>query len=207
MKKSTLQILLTVGLVVSLSLNITQYLVVGTQNKSNSSTDATQTMTQKMSALEDKLSEREQKIKELQNTMKENTNTGNSSETTSIDNQYTKVSTEFAKLALGGKSSTEDYSTKLKPLVTDELYTRMTSVGDGEKNGQSSIRLSFSSEEAYLNYNSMHNNQAKVFVKLHYHYQSEQDEKVETLSESKAYMLLTVQKQGDQLKVINYEMG
>lgn len=192
-------------LVVSLAVNIAQFVTFKQNDKVATNNAETQIEQQKITNLEEVVKQRETRIKELQTLVDgENKESG---DTEKIEDEYSELSIEFAKLALGGRVSTEDYDDVLKENATSELSERMKKTVDGEYSGQSSIKVIFSHEQSFVDLNTVNNKEVKVFVKLNYKYDTTNTEAKVDSPESTAYLLLTLVAEEGSWKVSNYEMG
>lgn len=199
--------LLIVLLVISVSLNLTQLFFGSTEKQAVKTEQSTQELEQKNQLLEDTLKERETKITELQNKQIEETSEVTEGET-NLEKNFSQTALSFSKLALGGVASNENYDEELKKLVTDELYSRMTANGKGTNTGQATIKITYSNEEAFIDTQSIKDNQAKVLVKLAYSFENTEQKEDTPLASSSAYLLLTVEEADNQsLVVTDYEMG
>lgn len=197
--------LLIVLLVVSLAINIAQFVTFKQNDKVATNNAESQIEQQKITNLEEVVKQRETRIKELQTLVDgEKTEAG---DTEKIEDEYSKSSIKFAKLALGGRVSTEDYDDVLKENATSELSERMKKTVDGEYSGQSSIKVIFSHEQSFVDLNTVNNKEVKVFVKLNYKYDTTNTETKVDSPESTAYLLLTLVTEEGSWKVSNYEMG
>lgn len=192
-------------LVISLAVNIAQFMAYKQNDKAMSAVKETQVDQQEIADLEELVRQRESRITELQTKL--DTEKNDPTEATNVEDTYSETSIEFAKLALGGRVSTEDYETVLEQKATSELAERMKKTVDGEYSGQSSIRVIFSHERAFVDLDTVNKKEIKVFVKLNYKYDTTNTETTIETPESNAYMLLTLTEEEGLLKVSNYEMG
>lgn len=192
-------------LVLSLAVNIAQFVTFKQNDKVATNNAETQIEQQKITNLEELVKQRETRIKELQ-TLMDSGNT-ESEDSGKMENEYSELSIKFAELALGGRVSTEDYDDVLKENATSELSERMKKTVDGEYSGQSSIKVIFSHEQSFVDLNTVNNKEVKVFVKLNYKYDTTNTETKVDSPESTAYLLLTLVTEEGAWKVSNYEMG
>lgn len=199
--------ILILALVLSIAVNLTQFLVFKQANNQVATEKQEQTINQEKEILKGTIKEREKRINELQTQIEQANKTSESTEPKNVfEEVYSDIAIKFSKVALSGQSSSVDYEKELKDIATEELYNRMTT-SSGTRTKNPSITLKFSDESAYIDTKSMTDETATVFVRMGYSYNSE-NESTNQQPVSIAYLRLTLikDKQG-QVRVSNFEMG
>lgn len=199
--------ILILALVLSIAVNLTQFLVFKQANNQVATEKQEQTINQEKEILKGTIKEREKRINELKTQIEQANKTSESTDPKNIfEEVYSDIAIKFSKVALSGQSSSVDYEKELKDIATEELYNRMTT-SSGTQTKNPSITLKFSDESAYIDTKSMTDETATVFVRMGYSYNSE-NESTNQQPVSIAYLRLTLikDKQG-QVRVSNFEMG
>lgn len=196
------------ALVLSLAVNVTQFLVFKQSNNQEVIETKEQTVNQEKEILKGTIKEREKRINELQSQLDQANKTPEPRDQKNVfEEVYSDMAIRFSKVALSGQSAAVNYEKELKDIATEELYNRMTK-SSGTQTKNPSITLKFSDESAYIDTKSMTDETATVFVRMGYSYNAENDSKNQQQPVSIAYLRLTLIKdtQG-QVRVSNFEMG
>lgn len=166
------------ALVLSLAVNVTQFLVFKQSNNQEVIETKEQTVNQEKEILKGTIKEREKRINELQSQLDQANKTPEPTDQKNVfEEVYSDMAIRVSKVALSGQSAAVNYEKELKDIATEELYNRMTK-SSGTQTKNPSITLKFSDESAYIDTKSMTDETATVFVRMGYSYNAENDPKI-----------------------------